>query len=118
MNACPYCSATQRQIRAGRNRGGSQRFQCRECSRHYTPQPAVNGYPEEVRRRAVALYVEGINFRRIGRILNVNHQSAANWVNSYHASLPPEPPAPAASATVEVDELWTFVAQKKSGRIS
>lgn len=118
MNACPYCAATARQIKAGRNRGISQRFQCRECSRHYTPQPTRNGYPEAVRRRAVALYVEGINFRCIGRILSVNHQSVVNWVNSHHASVSVSASAPARAETIELDELWTFVAQKKSGRTS
>src|SRR3712207_8029573 len=45
-------------------------------------------YPDETKREAVRLYLEGTNFRRIGRILGVNHQSVVNWVNSYHVSLP------------------------------
>ncbi len=73
MIECPYCYSIKRQIKAGRNRAGSQRYQCRECDRHYTPEPRLNGYPAEVRRQAVCLYLEGTNFLRIGRLLSVNH---------------------------------------------
>ncbi len=31
-------------IKAGRNRSGSQRYQCKACGRVATPAPAVNGY--------------------------------------------------------------------------
>ena len=49
---------------------------------------SVNGYPEHVKEQAIRLYLEGANFRRIGRLLSVNYQSAVNWVNAYHQSLP------------------------------
>ena len=117
MHECPYCHATERQIKAGRNRAGSQRFQCRECDRHYTPEPHPNGYPEGVRRQAVRLYLEGTNFRRIGRILRVNHQSVVNWVNSYHAALPAAPAPATKSETIELDELYSFVGSKKKARL-
>jgi hypothetical protein len=61
----------------------------------------------------VRLYQEGVNFRRIGRVLGVNHQSVINWINSYHASLPASEPALAAPEVVELDELFTFVGSKK-----
>ncbi len=117
MKPCPYCQATTRQIKAGLNRTGSQRFQCRECNRHYTPEPNLNGYPEAVRQQAVRLYLEGTNQRRIGRILSVNHQSVANWIKAYHQQLQADHPhhaKPAQVETAEVDELFTFVGSKKN----
>ena len=119
MKQCPYCQATTRQIKAGLNRTGSQRFQCRHCSRHYTPEPNINGYPEAVRKQAVRLYLEGTNQRRIGRILSVNHQSVANWVNAYHHQLQtstPKQSKPVRVEAAEVDELFTFVGRKKNRR--
>lgn len=59
------------------------------------------------------LYLEGTNFRRIGRILSVNHQSVINWVNAYHASLLAARQPAAAPETLEMDELFTFVGSKK-----
>lgn len=116
MNQCPYCQATTRQIKAGLNRTGSQRFQCRDCSRHYTPEPKLNGYPDALRQQAVRLYLEGTNQRRIGRILSVNHQSVANWIKAYHQQLHASVPNhshPATIETAEVDEFSPSLAVKK-----
>ena len=88
MSQCPYCQSSQLQIKSGINASGSQRFRCRLCDRIYTPEPAINCYPDDIRQQAVKLYLEGTNLRRIGRILGVVHQSVANWISAYHASLP------------------------------
>jgi transposase-like protein len=92
---------------------GSQRYKCRRCARVYTPDPLPLGYGEEIKREAVRLYLEGVNFRRIGRILSVNHQSVINWVNAYHAGLPAAGRPVAQPRTLEMDELFTFVGSKK-----
>jgi transposase-like protein len=97
---------------------GSQRYKCRHCSRVYTPDPLPLGYSDDLKREAVRLYLEGTNFRRIGRILSVNHQSVINWVNAYHASLPAAGPPITRPQTLEMDELFTFVGSKKGRRIS
>lgn len=114
---CPHCSSSERQVKSGRTRRGSQRFLCRSCERLYTPQPLPLGYPEETKREAVRLYLEGTNLRRIGRALQVSPQSVATWVNSYHANLPLAAPAPAAIETLEMDELFTFTTSKKHRRM-
>ena len=92
---------------------GSQRYKCRQCARVYTPDPLPLGYPEETKREAIKLYLEGTNFRRIARILSVNHQSVINWVNSYHAALPASESSVVVPEVVELDELFTFVGSKK-----
>ena len=56
---------------------------------------------------------EGTNFRRVGRVLGVNHQSVINWVNAYHAALPAAAASVASPETLEMDELFTFVGSKK-----
>ena len=113
MIQCPHCSLSEQQTKSSHTRTGSQRYKCRECQRIYTPSPKPLGYPEETKREAVRLYLEGTNFRRIGRILSVNHQSVVNWVNSYHASLPAAAPSAGKPETLEMDELFTFVGSKK-----
>jgi transposase-like protein len=113
MSQCPHCASSEQQTKSGHTRTGSQRYKCKECQRIYTPEPKPLGYPEEIKREAVRLYLEGVNFRRIGRVLGVNHQSVVNWVNSYHASLPAAEQSVAAPETLEMDELFTFVGSKK-----
>ena len=65
--------------------------------------------------------LDGINQRRVGRLLSVNHQSVANWLKAYHgrpAARHPDPPQPPGAGTVELDELHTFVGSKKAGPMS
>jgi transposase-like protein len=117
MKKCTHCTSSEQQIKSGHTRTtrtGSQRYKCKECRRFYAPEPKPLGYPEETRREAVRLYLEGTNFRRIGRVLGVNHQSIINWVNAYHAPLPAAEQTVAAPETLEMDELFTFVGSKKA----
>lgn len=60
------------QIKTARNRSGTQRFMCRGCGKTSTPEAKKQGYSEQIRKKAVMMYVEGNNFRRIGRLLGVN----------------------------------------------
>jgi transposase-like protein len=113
MSQCPHCASAEAQTKAGHTHTGSQRYKCRACARIYTPDPKPLGYSDEVKREAVRLYLEGTNFRRIGRVLGVNHQSVINWINSYHAALPAVGQAVIAPEVVELDELFTFIGSKK-----
>ena len=62
---------------------------------------------------AVRMYVEGNSYHAIGRILNVNPQSVVNWVKRYTAKLPAAP-VPKKPKVAELDELFTYVGQKKT----
>jgi transposase-like protein len=118
MQSCLSCQNQENQIKSGKNRCGTQRYLCQLCGKTYTPEPKRQGYAEQVREKAVRLYVEGNNFRRIGRLLSVNHQSVVNWVNAYHEKIKGNLPLPENSQTIEMDELWTFVGKKKTKPIS
>lgn len=110
---CPKCEQTERQVKSGRTGTGSQRYKCQLCGYRYTPDPKAQGYSDEIRLRAVQLYIDGGNLRRVARQLEVNHQSVANWVNAHAAQLP-DAPLPAHVDTIEMDELPTFIEHKKT----
>ncbi len=114
MTTCPYCDATHLQVKDGFTGAGSQRFRCQVCHRRYTPVRKPRGYAPELRAQALRMAVDGLNFRRIGRLLNIDHQTVSNWVNAAADSLPDSAPAPASSETVELDELYSFVGEKKT----
>ncbi len=59
------------------------------------------------------LSVEGINYRRIARFLGVDHKTVMYWVKAYTDQLPPAP-VPSALNNVEMDELFTYIEQKKT----
>lgn len=115
MSQCPHCQRTEQQVKVGTNPSGSQRYLCKACCRKYTPQPNDIGYPAKMRRKALELYVDGLNFRRIARLLEISHQTVANWVKAHADHLPDPPPLPAEPIEVEeLDELFTFVKRKKT----
>jgi transposase-like protein len=119
MSQCPHCQRTEKQVKVGYNPSGSQRYLCQVCRRKYTPEPKEQGYGEAVRRQAIQLYVDGMNLRRIGRTLGLSHQTVANWVNAHADRLPDEPPLPGGDGAVnELDELFTFVGNKKTSPTS
>ena len=90
--SCPKCFANRRQIKDGYTAAGSQRFRCKQCGCRYTPLPKDRGYDEEIRQQALILHLEGLSLRLIGRLLLVNHQTVANWINDFANYLPADLP--------------------------
>jgi len=83
------------------------------CGCKYTPEKKPYSYDDEFRKKAVQLYVDGMNLRRIGRLLGVHHQSVANWAKT-HAEELPKAPVPEKVDNAEMDELFTFIGDKKT----
>ena len=113
MKKCQKCQEESKQVKAGKTEAGSQRYKCQHCKTRYTPHPKERGYPDELRIRAIRMYVDGINYRRIGRHLGVHHTSVINWVKAFAAQLP-DAPVPEELPTIELDELFTFIETKKN----
>ena len=116
MLKCPKCQETTKQRKCGTTSAGSQRYSCKHCKVKYTPEQKERGYSDEVRKQAIRLYVDGMNYRRIGRHLKVHNTSVINWVKAFAAQLP-DAPLPEDLHTIELDELFTFIETKKNASI-
>ena len=66
-----------------------------------------------MRQRALEMYVDGGNFRRIARHLKVSHRTVSLWVTA-HAETLPAAPVPQKVKEAEMDELFTFIGDKKT----
>jgi transposase-like protein len=109
---CPGCLAPDRQIRDGYTHSGSQRYRCKLCGCRYTPAPKTQGYDDDIRLQALTLFLEGVSLRMISRILEVNHQSVANWINHYAGNIPEDLPDSVLETAV-LDGLITFNPRQK-----
>lgn len=83
---CPRCFAGDC-VRSGviKNR---QRYKCKPCGYYFTvnkPGKRIDGY---YIIKALQLYLEGISYREIERILGISHVSVMNWVKQYGISRP------------------------------
>ena len=88
-----------------------QRYLCKSCGYRYTV--AHKGYRKEVKQQALAMYLEGLGFRSIGRLLNCSHTAAYYWIRKYgeKSSLTI---AESQIEVVEMDEMHTYVGSKKA----
>jgi transposase-like protein len=115
MKQCPRCQKKENQVKVGFTTAGSQRYQCKVCKKKYTPEPKVQGYAESVRRQTVKLHMDGNNQRRTARQMGVSQGSVSNWHRDYVAGIEDTDAKPDVPVAVgELDELFTYVGEKKT----
>jgi len=107
---CPKCT-TNNFVKAG-NVKGKQRYLCKNCRYFYTVEH--RGKSPELRRAALQLYLEGLGFRSIGRILKVSNVAVLNWVREYGQKLERIKKEEGTIKVVEIDELHTYILGKKT----
>ena len=108
---CPKCNKT-----ASCKDGivkGRQRYLCRDCNHRYTVNKRSGTSDSATRRRALELYLEGIGFRSIGRLLGFSHVSALNWIRSFGEQLE-EIKSENPVQIMEIDEMHSYIGSKKT----
>lgn len=78
---CPNCSSDDC-VKSGivNNR---QRFKCKKCNYYFTVNKLGKKIDDYFVNKALQLYLEGLSYREIERILGVSHVSIMNWVKRY-----------------------------------
>jgi transposase len=66
-----------------------------------------------VKRQALQLYLEGLGFRSIGRILGVSHVSVYNWIKKFGQEIE-DIKSENEISIVELDEMHTYIGNKKN----
>jgi transposase len=64
--------------------------------------------------RALQLYLEGLGFRAISRIIGISHVTILKWVKKYGQGLEFIRIEKDREAIVEVDEICSYVGSKKN----
>ena len=108
---CPKCNHTEK-TRDGIVRG-KQRYKCKSCNYRYTVERKSDVKTKEVKRLALEMYLEGLGFRSIGRILKISHVTVYYWVKywSDKVNLPKkEDPV----EIVKLDQMHSYVGNKKT----
>lgn len=108
---CPKCSSSE-SIKRGRVRG-LQRYQCKSCSYLYTVFKLGQSIERSYVIRSLQLYLEGLGFRAIERMMGISHVTVMNWVKKYGKDLSFLHKEDGGSREVEVDELHSYVGDKK-----
>jgi transposase-like protein len=108
---CPKCSSNSN-CKAGTAKG-RQRYKCKECHYHYTVEKKSDVKTKETKKLALELYLEGLGFRAIGRVLKVSYATVYSWIKNWGEKVElPKREDPI--AIVELDEIHSYVSQKKT----
>jgi transposase-like protein len=74
---------------------------------------AYKWYSESDKQRALALYLEGLGFRSIGRLMGCSHVAVYQWIKQYGEKARLTMPATELEV-VEMDEMHSYVGSKKT----
>ncbi|MEH0157072.1 helix-turn-helix domain-containing protein [Limibacter armeniacum] len=82
QKTCPKCFS-EHAVKSGIVKD-RQRYKCKECGYHFTVEKLGKQIDHYYVTKALQLYIEGVSYREIERILGVSHVSVMNWVKQYN----------------------------------
>ncbi len=86
MRNCPNCSS-ENNIKSGVI-NDRQRFKCKDCNYYFTVDKLGKKIDDYYVNKALQLYLEGLTYREIERILGISHVTVMNWVKKYQIKRP------------------------------
>ncbi len=111
---CKKCSES-KVVKAGFVRG-KQRYKCNNC-RFFFTETDLRSYPIETKVSAIRLYLEGLGFRAIERLIGVSNVAVMYWVrnlaeeiNNFKQGMTNRQ---GIITVMEMDEMWHYVGKKK-----
>ena len=107
---CPKCKSTH-SVKNGHHHG-KQRYKCKNCKHQYTKEQP-RGKNTKTKHWAISLYVNGLSFRTIAKLVGVSHKAVYDWVKAFSLATY-EKPIPQGEIVGEHDELWHFLEFKKT----
>ena len=84
--ACPKCQGNQI-IKSGVI-NSKQRYLCKKCNYFFTVPKIGKNIDDYYVTKALQLYLEGLSYREIERIIGVSHVTISNWVKSFNIKKP------------------------------
>tara|TARA_R110000868_G_scaffold57701_2_gene178215 strand:+ start:888 stop:1307 length:420 start_codon:yes stop_codon:yes gene_type:complete len=86
IDQCPNCDSST-YVKSGIV-NDRQRYKCKSCGYYFSVNKVGKKIDEYYVNKALQLYLEGLTYREIERILGVSHVSIMNWVKKYNIKRP------------------------------
>ncbi|MBD0403906.1 helix-turn-helix domain-containing protein [Flammeovirga sp. EKP202] len=114
--SCPKCESNSF-IKSGFVKG-KQRYKCKNCNYNFSVAKKGREVDRKYVIKALQLYLEGVSYREIERILGVSHVSVMNWVKKYNIPrLETEAYAPSYQL-MNHSELLTYIINRENLKTS
>lgn len=89
------------------------RYKYKECGNNFTVKKKSTSVNESVKRFGLMMYLEGLGFSSIDRLLGVSHVAVLKWIRKYGKQLKlimnTKP-----VKVIEMDELHSYIGAKKT----
>jgi transposase len=108
---CPKCKS-EKKVKNGIIKG-VQRYKCKDCSFNYTVEMKSTAQPIDIKKFGLMLYLEGLGFQSISRLLNVSHVAVMKWIKKYGEQLK-ELKTDKPVKIIELDEMHSYIGSKKT----
>ncbi len=66
-----------------------QRFKCKDCNYYFTVKKLGKQIDDYIVTKALQLYLEGLSYREIERIIGVSNVTISSWIRKYNIKRPP-----------------------------
>lgn len=86
IECCPNCGSDE-YVKSGVIKD-RQRYKCKKCGYYFTVNKVGKQIDSYYVNKALQLYLEGLSYREIERILGISHVSIINWVKKYNIKRP------------------------------
>ena len=86
VKLCPNCGSDSN-IKSGIV-NHRQRYKCKKCNYFFSVNKVGKKIDDYYVNKSLQLYLEGLTYREIERILGISHVSIMNWVKKYNIKRP------------------------------
>jgi hypothetical protein len=86
LTTCPKCDS-ENIVKSGIVKA-RQRYLCKDCKYYFSVNKIGKQIDSYYVTKALQLYLEGLSYREIERILGVSHVTVMNWVRQYKIKSP------------------------------
>ncbi len=94
-------------------RKGRQCYKCKQCGRQFLEYYRPWKYSDEVKQLCIKMYLNGMGLRGIERVTDIYHTTVMGWVKEAGLNLPDVPETDEEPEITDLDELQTFVGNKR-----
>ncbi len=109
-NKCPKCQATHI-IKSGKVKD-RQRFLCKACNYHFTVNKLGKRIDDYYVIKALQLYLQGLGYREIERVLGVSHVTVMKWVKQFFKKVPERHRSSLDCEILNVEEVCQYMQDK------
>jgi transposase-like protein len=111
LTHCPRCQS--QQVTKSGIINNRQRYRCKDCSYHFTVNKLGKQISNYYVTKALQLYIEGLSYREIERILGISHVTIMNLVKRYAIRRPEKIESRPTYKVLNHRELVDFVSERE-----